>query len=208
MSTLAQMRSRIADDLNRTDLNTQIDVAINRAIEYYYKGFRFWFNEKTATFNTVANQVNYGSADSIPTDMMEIDFVKIAFASTDNEELIPRTYDYIQQANVGSYAGRPADYAYYKENFWLYPVPSQAWTVTVSYAKSYTDLSADADTNDFTEEAEDLIESRAEWWLYKRIIKDYDLAQASKAEELEALSTLISETERIVKSGFVRPTVF
>lgn len=202
------MRSRIADDLNRTDLNSQIDKAINRAIEFYSKGFRFWFNEKTATFNTVANQFNYSSADSIPTDMAEIDYVKLAVASTNNVPLIPRTYDYIQTANVGNMTGEPTDYAYYKENFWLYPVPNSALTITVSYAKLYTALSADGDTNDFTEEAEDLIESRAEWWLYSRVIKDYDAAQIAKQAEESALITLQKETTRLTSSGFRRPTSF
>lgn len=208
MSTLIQMRTRIADDINRSDLDTQINKAINRAIEYYSKKIRFWFNEKTATFNTVASQFNYGSADGIPTDNMEIDYVKLAISGSNNVPLTPRTYDYIQTANVGNLTGTPTDYAYYKENFWLYPVPNAALTITVSYVKNYTALSADADTNDFTEEAEDLIESRAEWWLYNRVIKDYEAAQVAKAEELEALTTLLQETVRITKSGKVRASSF
>lgn len=208
MSTLIEMRQRIADDLNRSDLNSQINKAINRAIEHYAKQFRFWFNEKTATFSTIASQFNYSSANGIPTDMREIDYVKIALSATNNVPLVSRTYDYIQTANVGNLTGTPSDYAYYKENFWLYPVPNAAYVITVSYAKSYPVMTADADTNDFTEEAEDLIESRAEFWLYKRVIKDYDAAQVAKAEELEALTALLTETKRITASKRIRPSSF
>ena len=208
MSTFLQMQQRIADDINRTDLTTQIKKAVNRAIEFYAKTARFWFNEKTATFATVASQFNYGSADGIPTDMREIDYVKIALSSTNNVPLIPRTYDYVQTANVGNLTGTPADYAYYKENFWLYPVPAAVYTITVSYAKSYAELILDADTNDFTEEAEDLIEARAEWWLYKRVIKDYDAATIAKSEEQEALIALLAETARITASNRIRPSSF
>lgn len=205
MSTLAQMRSRIADDLNRTDLNSQIDKAINRAIRYYANGYRFWFNETTATFVTVANQFNYSTG---PSDLAEIDYVKIALSANNNLPITPRTYNYIQTITPGNLTGTPTDYAYYKENFWLYPIPNQVWTITVSYTKFYAEMTADANTNDFTEEAEDLIESRAEWWLYSRVIKDYDAAQVAKQAEESAFIALTNETTRLTKSGRVVPTQF
>lgn len=208
MSTLAQMRSRIADDLDRDDINTQIDKAINRAIEFYAKKERFWFNEVTASFNTVASQFNYSSSDTGISNIREIDYVKIAIASTLNFDLTPRTYKYVQDSNVGNYTSQPTDYAYYKENFFIYPVPNAVYAITVSYTKSYTALSLDADTNDFTSNAEDLIEARASWWLYRRILKDYDAAADSKEEELEALQGLRIETARMISTGRVVPTEF
>ena len=207
MSTLATVTSRIADDINRTDLNTQINLAVNRAIEYYAKRYRFWFNETTATFNTVADQLNYSSSDTSITDIREIDYVKIAISSSNNYELIPVTYKDIQDANVSDFTGQPSEYSYYKENFYLYEVPDAAYTITVSYVKSYAALSA-GDSNDFTEEAEDLIEARASWWIYQRLLKDKENASMSKQEEMDALEALVKETNRIKATNRLVATDF
>lgn len=207
-STLSQMQARIADDINRSDLNTQILVAINRAVEYYAKNNRFWFNETTGTFNTIASQFAYTSSNGIPTDIMELDLVKIAITSTNNIILEPRTYKYLQFINIGNTTGAPFDYSYYKQSFYIYPIPNAVYTITVSYAKSYAALAAASDTNDFLTYAEDLIESRASWWIYKRILKNYEAANDSKQEESDSLLALMSETERMDSSGRVRPSTF
>jgi hypothetical protein len=206
MATLSDMRSRIADDLDRSDLSTQIDKAINRAIEHYERQ-RFWFNEKIATFNTVANQKNYGSADGIPTDLAEIDYVEVTVSGKEYK-LTPRTYPYIRELIGYDMTGQPYDYCYYQENFYFYLIPNAVYTITVSYQQKYTALSADADTNDFTTDAEDLIEARARKWLYARVIKDQEQAQIADLEEREALAALREKTDKLIGTGFVRPTCF
>jgi len=207
MSTLAAMVAEIATEINRTDLNTQITLAINRAILYYSRDQRFWFNETTGTFVTVANQQSYGTADGTPTDILDIDLVRIAVASTDNPVLQKRTYQQIQTWNLSNIAGEPAYYAYYQNKFWLYPLPAQVYTITVSYAKSYATLSG-SQNNDFTDNAEDLIEARAMWWVYKRLLRNYAAAADMKQEELDALEALQSQTTRLVKSGRLVATDF
>lgn len=205
MSTFAQMKTRIADDIKRSDLTTQIGVAINRAIEFYEKE-RFFFNETSGTFSTVSGQESYGSADSIPSTIAEIDEVTLTQTSTNIYPLNPTSFSSIRSMNTGgtSYTGEPLDFAYYMEKFWLSPIPNAVFTVTVYFKKTYAQLSADGDTNDWTEEAEDLIEARARWWLYRRIIRNFDEAAAAKAEELEALSSLVSKTTMLISTGSVR----
>lgn len=204
MSTLAQMRSRIADDLDRSDLSSQIDKAINRAIKYY-QGRRFWFNETTGTFTTVADQRTYGSADGLPSDIVEIDFLKIALTSLD-DPITPRTYSWIENIDLGNnLTGEPTDYALYQEKVYLYPIPDATYTITVSYQQSYSELSSDSDTNDWTTEAEDLIEARARWWLYTRVIQDREMAADAKAEEREALKMLVQRTEKMLMKGTLTP---
>lgn len=208
MSTFADMTSRIADDINRSDLTTQIGLAINRAIDFYAKKYRFWFNEATATFNTVASQVNYTSTDTSITRIREIDFVKITINSSNTYELRPVTYMELQRDYSNTtITGQPMEYAYYKENFYLYDPPDAAYTITVSYVKDYADLSGSQD-NDFTTNAEDLIEARASWWVYTRLVKDYDAAAIAKQEEKEALESLIKETNRVKATGRTVATCF
>ena len=161
MSTLTQMRARIADDLNRSDLNTQIDKAINRAIRHYYNSEYFWFNETVGTFVTVANQESYGTADSVPSDILSINYMRLTISTTNKPEIPKKTYQEIQMLNSGASIGQPLYYAWYQNKIWFYPIPDAVYTVTISYQKSYAVLVADSDTNDFTVEAEDLIESRA-----------------------------------------------
>ena len=207
MSTFSQMRSKIADDLNRTDLTTQINRAINRALTYYKKQ-RFWFNEGTATFSTVVDQESYGSADGVATDIVDIDEAKITISSTVKPTLTKQTFNYIQQMNYGNFKSQPTDYAIFQNKIWLYPIPNQVWTITLYYQKSYSDLSDDSDENDFTTYAEDLIEARAIWWLFKTVIRDKDAAEDYKQVEMDALTSLQAQTTKLTSSNKLRPTEF
>lgn len=208
MSTLAQMRSRIADDLDRSDLSTQIDEAINRAIEYYEKE-RFYFSETTGTFTTVASQESYSSSDAaFIANIAEIDLIRITFSSTDKREIKSETFGYVQLLNDDASIGRPTRWAWYQGKIYFAPIPNDAWTATVFYQKKYSELSLDADTNDFTAEAEDLIESRARAWIYARVIKDVDQAQIAKAEESEAINALREKTRKLTSSNKVTPSSF
>lgn len=199
------MKNRIADDIKRSDLATQIGVAINRAQEHYEKE-RFFFNEASGTFSTVAGQESYGTSDSVPSTIAEIDEVTLTQTSTNIYPLIKTSFSSIRGLNVGgtTYRGVPIEYAYYLEKFWLYPLPDAVYTVTVYFKKNYTQLSADGDTNDWTEEAEDLIEARARWWIYKRILRNHEDAGEAKLEEMEALSSLQSKTTMLISTGSVR----
>lgn len=203
MSTYADLRARIEDDINRTDLTTQVQKAINRAIAFYSRK-RMYFNEEIATASTVANQEYY----QIPTYLKEIDSLVITVNST-KYDLVRRTQQWFDSISQNtSYTGRPTDFCTYKQQIRLYPIPDAVYTLTISYQKGYADLSASADTNDFTTEAEDLIEARARWWLYSRIIKQPDNANIAKSEEMEALMQIKEETGRRLKSGTITPTYF
>lgn len=209
MSTINAMENKIKSDINRSDLTSQISTAINRAIRYYYNSDNFYFNETTATFDTVSGQKIYENTDSGTgiTDIAEILMVKIAINASTLIELTPRTFQYLEQLDVNSNPGQPFDYAYYNQNFYIYPIPDAAYTVTVYYNKEYSDLSGN-NSNDFTTDAEDLIEARARWLLYMHVIRDSEAAAMSKAEEKDALQALRISTARKTSTGKVRPIKF
>lgn len=206
MSTLAQMRSRISDKLLRSDLNSQIDESINAAIEFY-EAYRFWFSEKTSTFTTVAGQKSYGSADSVPTDIREIDLVRVTVSGT---YYYPtrKTYQYIEEIDTTGFRGYPDFYAYYQEKFYFYPIPNAAWTVTVSYQQSYTELSADADTNDFTTYARKLIECHALALINSEILNDVQQASIYQQKVAIELQNLVTRTEKLISSNSLISTSF
>lgn len=189
-STLATMRARLADDFLDSLLSAaQINTAINRAI-IHYQTEPFWFTQTSDTFSTVASQQSYTTADGVASDILSIDYVKILI-SGNNTNLRPTEFPELQRRTYNSSdLGQPSVFAWGLSKIWLYPIPDGAYTVTMYYRKSYSELSADADTNDWLTYAEDLIEARATLWLASRITKDRETMQVAMSDENMALSAL------------------
>lgn len=194
MTTFATMQSDIADDLDRTDLTSQIKSAINRAI-YYYASGGFWFQETSSTFSTSSGTSVYTTA-TIPSDIREIIYLQITVSSF-SYEVYPRDISWIENTDPSNYDGDPTDYAWYTNSIYFSPTPNATRTITVYYAKTYSALSADGDTNDFTTNplAEELIRARAEWFLYKQLLHDDKNAAASKELEMDALQQLRKQSD-------------
>ena len=205
MGTYADLRARIEGDINRSDITTDIQKAINRAIEHYEKE-RFWFNENTWTFSTSAGGETIAFASASVSDMLTMDEVTLTRNSTDIYPLEQKTIQELRDINTAgtSTQGPPTIFAIFNDTFYFYPVPDTAYTVTIYGQKSYAALSASADTNDFTTEAEDLIESRARAWVYSRKLRNYEAAAASKTEEMEALAALREKTINLLGTGKIR----
>jgi len=76
MSTYAQMQAKIADDLNRSDLTSQIQREINRAIRKY-ASMPFWFSSTSANFTTANGQWSYDTADGLPSNIRIVDYLRV-----------------------------------------------------------------------------------------------------------------------------------
>lgn len=203
MATYAEMQSQIATDLHRTDLTTDIQTAINRAIDYYERK-RTYFNEEEATASTVADQSNY----AVPARNAEIDSVFIT-VSSNTYELERKTIKWIKEATVNtSYTGTPYYFAQHREEIHLYPIPDSVYQLTMQYQERLVDLSATSDTNVWTTNAPSLIEARSKWWINSRILRDAEAAALDKAEELDEWRVIQQETDRQLLSGKVRATDF
>lgn len=206
MATFAEMKTRISDDINRSDLDTQIGVAINRAISKY-KSEPFWFTEAIQSFTLAANTKSYDSNNSLyPSTVGRIQSLTVNINSS-NYPLTPVTLQQYQEMNISDDTGDPEYFTQFSNKLYLYPVPDASVTATVYYTKTFAALSASADTNEFLSYAEDLIESRASWWVNSRIIKDETAAAMDKAAEIEALKTLRGDTTAQA-SMRIEPTCF
>lgn len=203
MATYAELQSQIADDINRTDLNTQIQTAIKRAIKFYSRK-RSYFNEMVATASTVADQEYYED----PTYNREMDTLSITVSG--NKYLLKRrSFQEIESWSVTStFTGVPTDWAQHRQQLRLYPIPDAVYTLTLSYQLDWADLSATSDTNAMTIEVPDLIEARARWWLLTRTIKDQQAAAEAKVEELQEWQAVEAETAKRIMTGRVRATDF
>lgn len=203
MATYAELRARIEDDIDRTDLTSQVQKAINRSINFYNRK-RTYFNEQQATTNTVSGTEYY----AIPGDTKEIDSLVITVSNT-KYELVRKPFLYIdKQSILTSNTGRPVFWALYKEEIRLYPIPDGAYTLTISYHKDYDNLSLSSDTNDWSLECEALIEARARWWVYTRILNDKNGAALARAEEIEEWRNIQSQTDKMLFSGRITGTQF
>lgn len=207
-STFLQMQNRIADDLDRTDLNTQIKLAINRAIKHYQTE-PFWFKETSSSFSAVVNQEEYVyGTGGVPSNVEMIDILESQFngSKTTIREITPFE---LEAKQTGDVTGEPREFAQYQNRFKLLPIPNQSGiTILIKYTKNYAELSADSDTNDWLTYAEDLIEARARWWLNMRVIKDIPAANDDAVQELSALEALRTLNTHKTGQGEVIPTDF
>ena len=134
MTTFAIMQARIADEMQRPDLTSQIQNAIKTAIEDL-KADRFArINEGTFTLNTVANQSWY----SIPTDFLDENGATLPSGTTFSEvdqmvcnfnnwfqPLKPVAPGWIDTYQIPTYVGQPYYYAFLAEKMRLAPTPNE-----------------------------------------------------------------------------------
>jgi hypothetical protein len=199
MATYEGMRSTIADLLNRSDLTTTIQTAIQRAIKYYERK-PFYFNESStaASLATSSSQSSY----NLPDDFVE----DIALIMTNNGhryQLRKQPHQWIEAIDASDTYGLPSYYSIFNEQIHYYPIPNQSHTVSLSYIKRPATLSASADSNAWTTQAEDLIEARAMWWVASRKMRNLNLAGAYKQDEKESLTALQNESEKRASSNQV-----
>jgi hypothetical protein len=158
MATYREVQDRInLDYLNRTDLGSETKRAIQRAIKHYERE-RFWFNQ-TATA-LAAGSASFSIA-AIPSDFLCLNHVTIRDSSIDTLLSI-RAYDRIQyQHTLATASGVPTEICEHNLQLVMNRMPASATTITLHYTHALSTLSADADSNEWTEAAENLIAHRA-----------------------------------------------
>lgn len=204
MSTYVQVRNRIADDVRAattaatSDIASQIAQCVLLAIQHY-KNERLWFNETTTTLTATSSQ-SYVDA---PSDILVIDNLYLTVSGR-NIRLIPQDLDSIIAYRPSS-NGRPRAYCYYQNRFELDRPSDSAYSMPIYYVKELAALSADADTNGWTTDGEDLIVYHAEKKLYANVIKDLVAAASAQAQERDALTALRARRNDRVMTGYTRP---
>lgn len=211
MGTLGEMKTRIADELARSDLTTQIARSITTAIAYYERK-PFWFNDGLDTFSTVASQEYYGTADlaAIAT-LVKIRSLRLTVSGS-RYPIQQRPFEYIDKISVmPTVTGWPNQYAYWNKQIRVYPIPQGVYTFTLAYIKRLTALASDSETNAWTDDAEVLIRTRAKLDLMINVMRepnlqdDIALLNAQLGQELIALR---GETASRGATGMIQPTYF
>lgn len=209
MATFADLIARIADDLARSNLSTQIGNEILAAIEDE-QVTRFYFNEtRSYTFNTVASQSDY---PIVPTaaidDFITVDKVQVTIGAR-VIDLRRDDWDDIDYWLANSApTGQPFSYAYYAQTFRLYPIPNAIFPMRIEGHFTAPVLVNPTDANIWTTEAFQLTRAVAKASLYANVIKDSDQAQLADAVAQRVRDRLIVETSKRVQLGQIIGTDF
>lgn len=206
MTTLAIMKARIADELARDDLTSQIAYAITDSITAY-EDERFFFNESRAnTFATVALQEFYTSSDAaFIASIIKFDYVRL-FVGDQPYALTAYMPEMMEDLSTnGTSTGIPWAYCWYNNAIRLYPVPEDVRTVRVGAVVKVAAPASDAEaSNAWMTHGERLIRSRAKLELALHVLKDSDLAQTMAEGVNEAFDQLKGRTARLTMVGQAR----
>jgi len=202
MTTLSIMKDRIARELRRANITTQIGEAITTAIESY-QDERFHFNEKrSVTFSTVVDQEFYGVADeSDLADLVKIDYVKLRIGNTVFDLIGDRPNWMEGMSDNATSTGQPGWYVWYEQQLRLYPIPAESgWEIRVAGVYRYAAPESDDQIGNFwMTDGERLIRSRAKYELATHVLMDMNLAQVMTANTTEALNQLKKKTNKLTQ---------
>lgn len=205
------MKARVADELARDDLTSQISTCISDAIAFY-QDERFAFNEsRDLTFPTVAAQEFYTSSDlaAIGT-IYAFDYLVLVVGSTQvwtirREQ--PEVLEVLSQA--ATQRGQPSSYAFYNKKIRLYPTPDAVYTVRIAGHVKYAAPATDGETNNFwMTDGEKLIRSRAKYELSINYTKDMEEAQRAAAQTTEAFEKLKGISHKLTGRGVISAMQF
>lgn len=220
-ATYLQLQQRIAMELgDKTQLlsGSGIWAPIKNAIQFAiakWERERFYFNEvynsATPLFSTVAGQELYTTSDAAGiATAPDIDELR-ALINGSRRVLTRRSWGYLEEMSSNPSArGQPSEWAYFGQQIRLYPIPDAVYQIAASRVQRLTALSADADTNIWTQDGFDLIRCEAIAGLGRGILQDPTLAAQAEAQIYGPrgyLYMLKAETARRAKSG-IRPTQF
>jgi hypothetical protein len=173
--TLGDLKTRIADELARADLASQIALAVTDAISEAVT-HRFWFMETRGIEIPVSSGTAVYVSDDI-SNLIEIDRL-VLMVSGGRRTLREMNDDELDRLNDGTApTGEPYAYSRYGDELRIYPTPSQNYTVYIDGVTRGTTLDADADSNIWTTTGERYIRALAKRNILAEVIQDSERAQ-------------------------------
>lgn len=194
MTTLSEMATTISDETRRSTDDDQTAIAdmIQQAITFYARR-RWWFNEAEGTsFNTASGTEFY----ALPSELSVIDSVGVT-VNQNPYTLNKRTNEYIEDIYTSSsvYTGKPADYAIFKNQIRIWPIPDGTYAVrTQGYGPKSVTVSDDS--SPWSNEAYNLIKNRAKAMFLLEWARDVDGYQIYKSREMEELNAMEAENNK------------
>lgn len=209
MATFVDMQNRIADELARSDLTTQIRNAIWDTIKAYERR-RWAWNEGTTTFLTVPTRQWYGGYDnSWIENVISLDSVVASQTGGTVTKLRPRSYEWLQEAvgNTTTGSVTPTDYCYYHRIIGLYPIPTDVITITLSIVYRLPALVNGNDFNAWTNDGEEMVRTAAKIQLLQTVIRGQEAFQEAQMlnSRLAAIESGVISENHVRQSVGVKP---
>jgi len=200
MSTYGELTAKILDDLDRDDITSQAQDAIQAAIAEFTPR-AWWFLEARATAQTVDGQEFFPLPDDYESELMlSIDY------GNNNVPMSERTMAWMEGVQSdSSRTGRPTDYCIWDEQLRFYPVPDGAYTLTMSYRRQLPKMETSSASCAWSTEAFELIRRRAEVDLADTYLRDYQLADRMVQHLTVALNSLERRNTMKLATGKRRP---
>lgn len=212
MATYSDLKGRIATDLTRTDLTSQIANAASDAIKFY-QGERFWFNtSRSLTLTTVTGTADYVGSTSIASGVTVADLVKIdaMFCPSGNSKIPMARYeapDFEMLVNATSSQALPVAFTYIDETLRLWPTPDTVYAIIV-HAHYNLAVPGDGDSTAWTNAAEELIRSHAKLLLYTDLLEDTEGASRMGSKIPVLLGNLRVKSSSRSSTGIIQGTQF
>ena len=188
MTTLGIMIDRIADELSRTDLNTQIGAAVRSAVNHY-AGEPWWFAEYMDLTATTSTSLEFYP---LPADFEHLETFQVVIGAQ-RIPCDPQAYDTIRRWQTNLVFGQPTDYAIYNQQLILYPIPNAAYVTIMSYLQTVSTLTTTTCTNAMMTYGEELIRNRARADIQVNFLRD----EAASAELAQLGGGFTSQRERM-----------
>jgi hypothetical protein len=202
MATFGQIQTyisaRLLDPSNTAVSVSTVNSAINDAIRYW-KFRRFWFNQGFSTQTLTTQSPIIPLPDDflveVPEDGFVISYSNLRWPLTKS---LPRQFDDVYLDNG---YGRPTIYTRKQGNYTCYFIPDRDYTLFVYYLKLYDDLVNESDTNDFTDNAERLIELWTLANLHAELRQDDKMEAYYRAAAMDEFNNLELFTAKANPSG-------
>lgn len=211
MATFLELKSLIANDLDRLDLTEEINTAVLDAVTELEVNRYEWNQSIDFRLSTVADQEWYQNSDWTGVNfdkIIEVDDMWVRIAEQDHR-MTRKTVEYLQNLSQSTpQKGQPYLWAYFDNKWRLYPVPDQAFTITMKAHYTLPALSADGDENGWTGNGKQLTRARAKQLLYAHTLHSPEKAATMGVAETMADNRLSREISKKSGAGFVTPTTF
>lgn len=202
MATFGAVKTAIARrllDENHTAItDAEIGEAVNEAI-VKYKSKRFWFNTTDDDLTIAAGDTSL----TLPTDFLtEIPRNGVTITFSGFVYQIKKTHPTIFDAHASNLTtGRPVIYVHRDGVLEIYPTADRAYDGKLYYLKEYTALVTDGSTNDFLEEATQLIQNEALANLHGELRQDEKMEDRYTKRADTEYNVLRNRTALFLRSG-------
>lgn len=191
--TVSRVQNRIKDTgFSTTTIKQYIDDAQNDVFNEY----RLPFMQATQNYTLAAGTADITNGSGLPTNFVQA--IDLYITTSGLESVLPfKDISEVDRFNTDPadttiHASNIPEFAYkYGESIFVYPAPAAAYTVTLRYYKSPTELTADADVPEIPQEFRELLVVGAAYRVFQT--KDnYDKAAILENKYMELLQKLVS----------------